>query len=157
MFLFQQIVLYSPLTPPFLMEIKLSLQRNWWVTSNFNSTEVKKKTSYSVQEKTEQYFLIIFTVEASLKILAMGLILHRGSYLRNMWNIMDFVVVVTGWVILFFNFEVSTSFCTFPFVLSNRFAYFCFSGTVTKSHFWWLIFLVFGQEKHWDQSSQNEH
>ena len=49
-----------------------------------------------VQEKTEQYFLIIFTVEASLKILAMGLILHRGSYLRNMWNIMDFVVVVTG-------------------------------------------------------------
>ena len=53
-------------------------------------------TIMCVQEKTEQYFLIIFTVEASLKILAMGLILHRGSYLRNMWNIMDFVVVVTG-------------------------------------------------------------
>ena len=28
--------------------------------------------------------------------LVAGLILHRGSYLRNMWNIMDFVVVVTG-------------------------------------------------------------
>ena len=42
------------------------------------------------------YFLGIFTVEASLKILALGLILHRGSYLRNMWNIMDFIVVVTG-------------------------------------------------------------
>ena len=50
------------------------------------------------QESTEVYFLGIFTVEASLKILALGLILHRGSYLRNMWNIMDFVVVVTGWV-----------------------------------------------------------
>ena len=48
------------------------------------------------QESTEVYFLGIFTVEASLKILALGLILHRGSYLRNMWNIMDFVVVVTG-------------------------------------------------------------
>ena len=48
------------------------------------------------QESTEVYFLGIFTVEASLKILALGLILHRGSYLRNMWNIMDFVVVITG-------------------------------------------------------------
>lgn len=49
-----------------------------------------------IQESTEVYFLGIFTVEASLKILALGLIFHRGSYLRNMWNIMDFVVVVTG-------------------------------------------------------------
>ena len=62
-------------------------------TDNFHLTKVK---NYLIQEKTEQYFLIIFTVEASLKILAMGLILHRGSYLRNMWNMMDFVVVVTG-------------------------------------------------------------
>ena len=30
------------------------------------------------------------------KIIAMGFILHENSYLRNMWNIMDFVVVVTG-------------------------------------------------------------
>ena len=56
------------------------------------------------QESTEVYFLGIFTVEASLKILALGLILHRGSYLRNMWNIMDFVVVVTGWVSKIFSF-----------------------------------------------------
>lgn len=48
------------------------------------------------QEKTEPYFLFIFCVEASLKILALGLFMHRGSYLRNVWNIMDFVVVVTG-------------------------------------------------------------
>ena len=46
------------------------------------------------------YFLGIFTVEASLKILALGLILHRGSYLRNMWNIMDFIVVLTGYITL---------------------------------------------------------
>ncbi|CAB4069398.1 CACNA1B [Lepeophtheirus salmonis] len=47
-------------------------------------------------EKTEPYFLGIFTVEAALKILALGFVLHRGSYLRNAWNIMDFIVVVTG-------------------------------------------------------------
>ena len=51
-----------------------------------------------IQETTEPYFLAIFTIEAALRILALGFVLHRGSYLRNMWNIMDFVVVVTGWV-----------------------------------------------------------
>lgn len=50
------------------------------------------------QEQTEVYFLGIFCVEALLKIVALGFILHRGSYLRNVWNIMDFVVVVTGYV-----------------------------------------------------------
>lgn len=33
---------------------------------------------------------------ATLKILALGFVLHSGSYLRNIWNAMDFVVVVTG-------------------------------------------------------------
>ena len=49
-----------------------------------------------LQEATEPYFLGIFTVETALKILALGFVLHRGSYLRNAWNIMDFIVVVTG-------------------------------------------------------------
>ena len=62
------------------------------IGKNFNFLTLFMDT----QESTEVYFLGIFTVEASLKILALGLILHRGSYLRNMWNIMDFVVVVTG-------------------------------------------------------------
>ncbi|KAF8570730.1 hypothetical protein P879_02096 [Paragonimus westermani] len=47
-------------------------------------------------EMTEKYFMGIFTCEASLKIIALGFILHSGSYLRNVWNILDFIVVVTG-------------------------------------------------------------
>jgi len=47
-------------------------------------------------EKTEPYFLVIFCVESGLKILSMGFMCHKGSYLRNGWNIMDFIVVVTG-------------------------------------------------------------
>lgn len=50
------------------------------------------------KEKTEVYFLAIFCVEASLKILALGFVMHKNSYLRNIWNIMDFFVVVTGLV-----------------------------------------------------------
>ena len=52
-------------------------------------------------EETEPYFLGIFTVEMTVKILANGFCLHGGSYLRNIWNIMDFVVVVTGYITMF--------------------------------------------------------
>ncbi|KAG5316037.1 CAC1A protein, partial [Pseudoatta argentina] len=54
-------------------------------------------------ESTEMYFLVIFCVEASLKIITFGFALHRGSYLRNIWNIVDFFVVVTGIVTQFGN------------------------------------------------------
>lgn len=55
-----------------------------------------KQESVVWQEKTEAYFLFIFCIEAVLKIVALGFVLHEGAYLRNVWNIMDFVVVVTG-------------------------------------------------------------
>ena len=42
------------------------------------------------------YFLIIFSVEALLKIVALGFVLNKGSYLRSIWNNLDFIVVVTG-------------------------------------------------------------
>jgi hypothetical protein len=44
----------------------------------------------------EAVFMAIFSVEMATKILADGFILHKGSYLRNPWNIMDFIVVVSG-------------------------------------------------------------
>lgn len=47
-------------------------------------------------EKAETYLLGIFCLEMVLNIVTMGFILHPGSYIRNMWNILDFVVVVTG-------------------------------------------------------------
>ncbi|XP_012056925.1 PREDICTED: voltage-dependent calcium channel type A subunit alpha-1-like [Atta cephalotes] len=57
----------------------------------------KDKTVFAQSlESSEMYFLAIFCVEASFKIIALGLVLHRGSYLRNIWNMMDFFVVVTG-------------------------------------------------------------
>ena len=55
------------------------------------------KTELAVKlEQTESYFLGIFCAEMCLKIVALGFVLHPGSYLRNVWNIMDFIVVVTG-------------------------------------------------------------
>lgn len=50
-------------------------------------------------EATEIYFLAIFCVEAAIKIIALGFVLHRGSYLRDVWNAVDFFVLVTGWAV----------------------------------------------------------
>ncbi|XP_077309236.1 voltage-dependent R-type calcium channel subunit alpha-1E isoform X3 [Lithobates pipiens] len=47
-------------------------------------------------EKTEPYFIGIFCFEAGIKIVALGLVFHKGSYLRNGWNVMDFIVVLSG-------------------------------------------------------------
>ncbi|KAJ8285682.1 hypothetical protein GJAV_G00029720 [Gymnothorax javanicus] len=47
-------------------------------------------------DNTEPYFIGIFCFEAGIKIIALGFTLHKGSYLRNGWNVMDFVVVLTG-------------------------------------------------------------
>ncbi|XP_033150716.1 LOW QUALITY PROTEIN: voltage-dependent calcium channel type D subunit alpha-1 [Drosophila busckii] len=47
-------------------------------------------------EKVEYIFLVIFTAECVMKILAYGLVLHNGAYLRNGWNLLDFTIVVIG-------------------------------------------------------------
>ncbi|XP_028262504.1 calcium channel, voltage-dependent, L type, alpha 1D subunit, a [Parambassis ranga] len=47
-------------------------------------------------ETVEYAFLIIFTIETFLKIIAYGLVMHQNAYVRNGWNLLDFVIVVIG-------------------------------------------------------------
>uniref|UniRef100_A0A4W5JZJ6 Voltage-dependent L-type calcium channel subunit alpha n=1 Tax=Hucho hucho TaxID=62062 RepID=A0A4W5JZJ6_9TELE len=47
-------------------------------------------------ESLEYIFLVIFTLECFLKIIAYGFIFHEGAYLRNAWNLLDFVIVFMG-------------------------------------------------------------
>ena len=60
------------------------------------------------------FYLAIFTVEMFAKIMAYGLIGHRGSYLRDPWCQLDFVVVSLAWAPIFFpwmgNFSALRSF-----------------------------------------------
>ncbi|CAB3241356.1 unnamed protein product [Arctia plantaginis] len=51
-----------------------------------------------VLEKIEYVFLVIFTGECVMKIIAYGFVMHAGSYLRNGWNLLDFTIVVIGMV-----------------------------------------------------------
>ncbi|CAH8477757.1 unnamed protein product [Schistosoma bovis] len=49
-----------------------------------------------VLEKIELAFVIIFTTESALKIIAYGFVLHQDAYLRNFWNVLDFSIVLIG-------------------------------------------------------------
>ncbi|XP_062575412.1 voltage-dependent R-type calcium channel subunit alpha-1E-like [Saccostrea cucullata] len=57
----------------------------------------KDRTKRTIElEKSEVYFLFIFTTEAVLKIIANGFFCGRNAYLRDNWNKLDFLVVILG-------------------------------------------------------------
>uniref|UniRef100_A0A1I8I3D7 Voltage-dependent L-type calcium channel subunit alpha n=1 Tax=Macrostomum lignano TaxID=282301 RepID=A0A1I8I3D7_9PLAT len=47
-------------------------------------------------EKLELVFTGIFTLECCLKIIAQGFVMDPNAYLRNFWNVLDFIIVVMG-------------------------------------------------------------
>ena len=47
-------------------------------------------------------FTAIFAVECLVKILDLGLLFHPGSYLRDVWNVMDSVVVSCALISIYF-------------------------------------------------------
>ncbi|XP_066912648.1 muscle calcium channel subunit alpha-1-like [Clytia hemisphaerica] len=53
-------------------------------------------------EKAEYFFIVVFTIECILKILAYGFAFHPGAYLRSGWNILDFTIVIIGLLTLIF-------------------------------------------------------
>jgi hypothetical protein len=54
------------------------------------------------QERVEYVFLVIFTLECIMKIVAYGFVAHQNAYLRNTWNFLDFTIVFIGWASSFF-------------------------------------------------------
>ncbi|CDW82972.1 voltage-gated ion channel superfamily [Stylonychia lemnae] len=48
--------------------------------------------------KIQLAFTILFTFEAVLRILGMGLVINKNSYLRDPWNWLDFFSVIAGWI-----------------------------------------------------------
>ncbi|CAG9327585.1 unnamed protein product [Blepharisma stoltei] len=46
----------------------------------------------------ETLYLIIYTIECTVKITALGEIIYKNSYFRDFWNCLDFFIVVSGWI-----------------------------------------------------------
>lgn len=51
----------------------------------------------------EWFFIIFYTVEMLLKIFGMGFIRKKNAYLRDYWNFMDIVIVITSWIPILYN------------------------------------------------------
>lgn len=60
------------------------------------------------QKMLEVSFLIAYAIEMVLKIIAMGLINYRNSYLRDPWNLLDMFVVFASGASLF-GFSIATN------------------------------------------------
>lgn len=83
--------------PPFEYVILVTIIANCLVMASEQHLPGHDRTTLAVElDATEPIFLTIFCVEATCKIIALGLILHKNSYLRNVWNIMDFFVIGTA-------------------------------------------------------------
>ncbi|KRY20598.1 Voltage-dependent calcium channel type D subunit alpha-1 [Trichinella patagoniensis] len=50
----------------------------------------------AVLEQVEYIFIVVFTIECVMKVIAYGFLFHPGAYLRNGWNLLDFLIVVIG-------------------------------------------------------------
>ncbi|MEQ2274091.1 Voltage-dependent N-type calcium channel subunit alpha-1B [Xenotaenia resolanae] len=48
---------------------------------------------FQVLKYLDYAFTGVFTFEMVIKMVDLGLILHPGSYFRDLWNILDFIVV----------------------------------------------------------------
>ena len=52
----------------------------------------------NIGNKSDKYFLFFYTIEAVLKIISFRFISAEDAYIKDYWNILDFFVVIVGWI-----------------------------------------------------------
>lgn len=55
-------------------------------------------TNADNNDTSDLILLVIYTIEMGMKIIGLGFILNEGSYLRDYWNVVDIVIIATGWL-----------------------------------------------------------
>ena len=64
-----------------------------FVDDNYQPSAELSVRNYVI-EKFELIFTIIFAVECFLKVIAYGFVKGKNTYLRDGWNILDFLIVI---------------------------------------------------------------
>lgn len=60
-------------------------------------TDTENRTvQKQIVEKSELFFIIAFTIEFIIQVIATGFIIGKNTYLRDAWNWLDFIVVITS-------------------------------------------------------------
>lgn len=60
------------------------------------SPDPTKSVYNAFTAQADYYNIAVFATEMVLKIIAMGFFVDKGSYLRDAWNWLDFIVVIMG-------------------------------------------------------------
>jgi hypothetical protein len=63
-----------------------------------DTTSEKYRTSVQSNLHFDSVIVGLFTVEMGFKVVAMGFVAHKNAYMRDRWNWIDFMCVVSGWV-----------------------------------------------------------
>lgn len=71
-----------------------------------NRTSSNTDNSLTFFNLTDYIFLILYSIEMILKILGLGFIFPKNSYLRDSWNILDFIIVISGYIPFIFTSSV---------------------------------------------------
>lgn len=45
----------------------------------------------------EKIFTVLYTLEMIIKVLGLGFILGKNAYLKDSWNILDFIIVISSY------------------------------------------------------------
>lgn len=86
-----QLILVNPWFDRFMLFV---IMANCWFLALDNEVDLITENSDSI----DFVFLVIYTVEMILKIIAMGFFMRAHSYLRNSWNVIDFTLTILGWL-----------------------------------------------------------
>lgn len=96
-------IISSPLFEAISIIIIIS---NWVVMALDNRTSSNTDNSLTFFNLTDYIFLILYSIEMILKILGLGFIFPKNSYLRDSWNILDFIIVISGYIPFIFTSSV---------------------------------------------------
>lgn len=55
-------------------------------------------SSSSESDFIEAFYLYVYTTEFALKIFGLGIISSSNAYFRDLWNILDFAILLFGWI-----------------------------------------------------------
>lgn len=67
------------------------------------------KTISGSEAYLEQVLLAFYSAEMTLKIIGLGFICNKNSYLRDIWNVLDFFIIITSYLPVIFTENDNTS------------------------------------------------
>eukprot|EP00793_Prasinoderma_coloniale_P003769 PRCOL_00003146-RA len=70
----------------------LALDSNALLNDNSSSGKALRAALFGL----DVLFVALFAVEMVLKVITMGFVAHKDAYLRNGWNVLDFLIVIVG-------------------------------------------------------------